>query len=81
VSRRARLLPDPISDVLREPLVELIEVFRDNETVMTDVPVVSDREGVGLVRLIFNRKIGEIDGLIFAYGGIALRGDISLEGF
>ena len=73
---RIRVPPDPISDVLRKPLVELIEVFRNNEPVVTDEPTVSDREGIGLARLVFNRKIGEIDGLIFDCGGIALHGEL-----
>ena len=33
---RIRVPPHPISDVLRKPLVELIEVFRNNEPVVTD---------------------------------------------
>jgi hypothetical protein len=52
--------------------VEIIEVFGNDKAVVTDVPTVSDCEGIGMVRFVFNRKIGEIDWLIFDCGGIAL---------
>jgi len=56
--------------------VELIEVPRNDEPVVTDAPTISDREGIGLARLVFNRKIGEIDWLIFDCGGIALHREL-----
>jgi nucleoid DNA-binding protein len=70
---------DPVADVVRELLVELREVSRYNEPVVSDVAPISDCEWVGLVRLIFHRKVGEIDGLICDSGGIALHGEISFR--
>jgi len=69
------VLSDPVADVLRKPLVELVEVLRDDEPIMPDVTTVSDRDGIGLVGLIFNRKICESDGLIFYSDSIRLHGD------
>ena len=60
---RVRVPPDPISDVLWEPLVELIEIFPDHESVVTDLLSTPDREGVGPLNL--HRKIGEIHRFIF----------------
>jgi nucleoid DNA-binding protein len=60
---------------VRETLFELIQVFRDDEAVVPDIPTILDREGIGLVRFLFNREIDEIEGLIFNRCGIALHGD------
>ncbi len=60
-----RVVADPTPDVIGKPLVELPEVSRDNKPVASDVSAIFDREGIGLVRLLFHRQIGEINGLIF----------------
>jgi len=64
------VLIDPVADVFWEPLVELVEVLRDDEPVVPDVVTVFDREGIGVVGLIFNRKIGKIDGLFWNFGSV-----------
>lgn len=73
------VLADPVGDVVRKPLVELVEVFRNNEPVVTNVTTISGCERVGLVRLIFHRKIGEINRLICDDSSIALHGEISFR--
>jgi hypothetical protein len=70
---------DPIADVLRKPLVELVEVLWDDEPVVPNVPPVNNRERVGFA--VFNRKIGEINSLILNCGGIALHGYFLSKGF
>jgi nucleoid DNA-binding protein len=73
------VLADPIADVIGESLVELLEVSGDDEPVVSDIATIPDREGIGLARLLFNRKIGKINGLIFNFYSIALHGDLSFE--
>jgi nucleoid DNA-binding protein len=72
-----RVLPDPFSDVLGKPLVELVEVLWDDEPVVSNLPPFYKRERVGL--LVFNRNICEIDGLTCDCDGIALHGDTSFR--
>src|SRR5208282_2007367 len=45
----------------------------------SDIATISDCEGIELVRLFFHRTIGEINGLLFSYGSIALHVDTLLE--
>ena len=61
--RPVRVPVDPVADVLGKPFVEFVEVLRHDEPVVPDVPPVNNRERIGLS--VFNRKIGEIDRLIF----------------
>jgi hypothetical protein len=70
---------DPVPDVLGKPLVELIEVLRDDEPVVPNVPPVNNRERVGFT--VFNRKFGKINSLILNCGGIALHGYFLSKGF
>jgi hypothetical protein len=69
------VLSDPVWDVVGEPLVELVEVLRDDESVVPDISAISDREGVRFVGPISNRKIGKLERLIVETCGIALHGD------
>jgi hypothetical protein len=64
---------DPVADVLGKPLVELVEVLRDDEPIVPNISPVNNREWAGLP--VFNRNICEIDRLIFNCIGIALHGD------
>jgi hypothetical protein len=73
------MLADPFADVTGKPLVELLEISWDDKPVASDVAAISDRKGIGLVDLLFNRKTGKIDGLIFNFHGIALHGDTLLR--
>jgi hypothetical protein len=61
--RPVRVPVDPVADVLGKPLVEFVEVLRDDEFIVSDVSPVSDCERVGLSG--FNINICEIDSLIF----------------
>jgi nucleoid DNA-binding protein len=70
-----RVLPDPFSDVLGKPLVELVEVLRNDESVMPDVVPINNSERVG--RPVFHRNTCEIHGLILNCSAIAPHGDIS----
>jgi nucleoid DNA-binding protein len=70
---------DPVADVVGEPLVELVKVLWNHEPVVSNVPTVSDREGIDSVRLIFHRNSYKIDGLIPICFGIALHGDTSFR--
>src|SRR4029077_18825077 len=55
------------------------EISWDDKPVASDVAAISDRKGIGLVDLLFNRKTGKIDGLIFNFHRIALHGDTLLR--
>jgi hypothetical protein len=66
---------DPVWDVVGKPSLELVEVLRDDESVVPDVSAISDREGVGFVGPISKRQIGKIERLIVETCGIALHGD------
>ena len=59
----------PVWDVVWKPLVELVEILRDHESVVPDVAAIDQRERVSFVRLFFNRQIQGESGLI---GGIAV---------
>jgi hypothetical protein len=52
------VLADLFSVVIRKPLVELVEVFRDDKPVASNMSTISRREGIRLVRLLFNRYGG-----------------------
>ena len=73
------MLADPFADVIGKSFVELLEVTRDDKPVASDTATIADCEVIGLIRLLFNRKIGEINGSIFNCGGIALHGDTSFR--
>jgi hypothetical protein len=66
-------------DVIRKPLEKLWEVSRDNKPVASEVPTIFDRERIRLVRPLFNRKTGEINGMTFDFDSIALHGDTSFR--
>lgn len=51
------MLPDPEADVTRVPLVELVKVLWDNESIVPYVTAASDRVGVRMP--FFDRKIGK----------------------
>src|SRR5258708_38066352 len=69
--RRCSVLADPSVNVIGEPLVELREVLRDDKPVAPHRPTILDRERIRLVRPLFNRKTGEINGMTFDFGSIA----------
>src|SRR5579872_2319388 len=77
--RRGGVLADPSVNVIGKPLVEFREVLRDDKPIASDVPTVSDREGVGLARLLFHRKTGKTNGLDSDFSSIALHGYTSFR--
>jgi hypothetical protein len=52
---------DPVADVFGKPFVELVEVLRHHEPVMTDVAPIDDCERVGAA--IFARKMKRVQEL------------------
>jgi hypothetical protein len=74
------VLPDPFADVIGKSFVELIEVTRDDKPVASDIATIADCEVIGLIRLLFNGTIVEINGSIFNCGSIALQGDSPSKG-
>src|SRR5882762_11363233 len=73
--RPVRMLADPFADVIGKPLVELLEISWDDKSVASDVAAISDRKGIGLVGLLFNKQIGKF----FNFHSIALHGDTLLR--
>ncbi len=71
------MFPDPLVNEVREPLVEFIEVLRNDESIVPDKPPVSDRERVSVS--VFNRKIDKSDRLVFSDCSIAQHRDTSFE--
>jgi hypothetical protein len=55
--RRACMLADPPVNVIGKPLVELSEVSRDDESIMTDVMSIPDRERIGRTAFFAHRNI------------------------
>jgi nucleoid DNA-binding protein len=78
LGHRAVSVPvDPVADVLGKPFVEFIEVLGNDESVVSNIPPVSDCERIGFA--VFDRNICEIDRLVFNCGGIALHGTLPFE--
>ena len=47
----------PVRDVVWKPLVELVEILRDDKPVVPDVAAIDQREWVSFVLLLFYRQI------------------------
>jgi hypothetical protein len=71
------MLPDPIADILWEPLMELIEVLGHDESILPDITAIGDPERLGVA--LFHRKTGKSDRLIFGLRSIAKHGHTSFE--
>jgi nucleoid DNA-binding protein len=65
------VLAYPFANVIGEPLVELREVLRDDKPVAPHRPTIFDRERIRLVRPLFRRKTGKINGMTFDFDSIA----------
>ena len=65
-------------DVIGKPLVELREVLRDDKPVAPHRPTIFDRERIRLVRPLFHRKTGEINGMTSDFDSIARHRDTLL---
>jgi nucleoid DNA-binding protein len=76
--QRGSVLADPSVNVIGKPLVELREVLRDDKPVAPHRPTIFDREGIRLVRPLFHRKTGEINGMTFDLDSIARHGNTLL---
>jgi nucleoid DNA-binding protein len=77
--RRACVLDDPSVDVIGKLFVELGKVFRDDESVVSDVMPIADCDGIALVPLLFHRKTGKINGPVSDFSRFALHGELSFE--